>query len=651
MTEYNSDDVKELANRILMHKRLYYAGSPEISDAEYDKMEELLRKVSPSHPVLNVVGIETPGSASAKVEHSVPMLSLAKTYVEDDVFSWMAENSIVGTYKIDGNSLSLVYSGGKLSLAKTRGNGRVGENVTEKINWVSDCVPSLRENVDYEVRGELYCSETFFIELAEEMAKRSLEKPTNPRNIVAGVLGRKSHVDLASYFNFYAFDVLNLEGDSPFETEVEKYRWLEKEGFRVPPYKHIKTNQKITEFLKEARDYMEDGDVGIDGVVFAYDDVNLHRELGSTSHHPRFKLSFKWAGETATSVVNKITWATSRLGIVTPVAVIEPVYLSGANITNITLHNASHVIAYNLKAGDEIEIIRSGEVIPKFLRVVKETKGEHELPTKCNSCDSLLEKDDVRLFCPNVDGCPAQRLGTIINWIKAAEIDDLSEKRLIAMIELGLVESAPDLYQLSIDDFLKLPLTKQKMAEKLYGNIQKSKQITLARFLTGLGIQGTGRNTWELILAVHPSLKAVRALKEDQIISIKGFAEKLANQIVSQLETKAKLIEELLSVGVSPSDFEVKTTDGLVFAGMTFVITGTLSKPRAEIQKIIKENGGAVVGSVSKNTSVLITNDADSGSSKAKKAKQLNVTIWSELELEKEAKESREREESSKYLR
>jgi DNA ligase (NAD+) len=638
LVSYNADDVKNLAEQILKHKRLYYAGSAAISDAEYDKLEDKLRKISPSHPVLDMVGSDVEGSASAKVEHSVPMLSLAKTYVEEEIGSWMGERPIVGTYKIDGNSLSLVYEDGKIALGKTRGNGRVGENVSEKISWVSDCVPNLGAGINYEIRGELYCSDTSFVHLADEMQARGLEKPTNPRNIVAGVLGRKSHLDLASHFNFYAFDVLDSEGDSPFESETEKYKWLEKNGFRVPPHKIIKTEKQINSFLEQAREYMEEGDVGIDGVVFAYDDVGMHRELGSTAHHPRFKLSFKWAGETAQATIDKITWATSRLGIVTPVAVIDPVYLSGANITNITLHNAAHVMAYNLKSGDVIEIIRSGEVIPKFLRVVEAKSGDYVLPKTCNSCGTNLERDDVRLTCPNTDECPSQRIGGIINWIKAAEIDDLSEKRLTAMIELDLVKTATDLYTLTVEDFLKLPLTKEKMAEKLYGNIQKSKDVSLANFLTGLGIQGTGRNTWELILEKYPTLKEVRKLTEEQIVEIKGFADKLAKQVVSKLKHKSSLIDDLLEVGVKPKDFEVKDVGDLLFSGMSFVITGTLSRARAEIQKDIKENGGSVVGSVSKNTSVLITNDADSGSSKAKKAKQLGIPIWSENELENKLK-------------
>lgn len=633
MTNYDAEEVKKIASEILKHKQLYYSGNAKISDVEFDKLEDRLRSIAPNHPVLSMVGFDNPGASSSKVEHKVPMLSLAKTYVPEDVLAWMGERPIVGTYKIDGNSLSLIYENGKLVLGKTRGNGRVGENVTDKTSWVADCVPTLGSSVNYEIRGELYCSDTSFLELAKKMSEKGLEKPTNPRNIVAGILGRKSHLDLATYFNFFAFDVLDESGSSPFESEVEKFKWLEEHGFLVPPYKKLKSEKEITAFLEEARIYMDEGDVGIDGVVFAYDEVALHKELGATAHHPRFKLSFKWAGETAQATIKEITWATSRLGIVTPVAVVEPVYLSGANITNITLHNAAHVLAYNLKKGDVIEIIRSGEVIPKFLSVVSEGNGKLALPEKCNSCNETLVQDEVRLYCPNSSDCPAQRIGGILNWIKAAQIDDLSEKRLTAMIDLNLVEEPSSLYSLTLQDLLSLPLTKEKMALKLMDNIRKSKEIPLSHFLTGLGISGTGRNTWELILNKYPTLDEVRKLTVEQIVEIKGFAEKLANQIVSGLISKSSTIENLLKAGVKPQDFIPVDTSDLVFDGMSFVITGTLSRPRAEIQKDIKNLGGSVGSAVSKNTDVLVTNDPESNSSKAKKARELGIKIWTELEL------------------
>jgi DNA ligase (NAD+) len=633
MKPYNSQQIAELANEIIKHKSLYYKGRPAISDVEFDALEEKLRKISPQHPALQKVGFDEV-VAGPKIEHTKPMLSLAKTYVIEELLAWAKEEVLMGTLKIDGNSISLVYSAGALFHAKTRGNGRVGEDVTAKIAWVPDCMPTIAESLRIEVRGELFCTEENFLSLVEEMRRLDLEIPTNPRNTVAGILGRKQHIFLARYFSFAAFDVLDQVGESFLATEELKFAWLQNHGFQVPFNKVITNPDGITSFLAHVKDFMAEGDFGVDGAVFTYNNTEMHRNLGDTSHHPRYKMSFKWEGETAVARITDFTWATSRLGIVTPVAIIEPVYLSGALITNITLHNAKHVQLFNLKVGDEIEIVRSGEVIPKFLRVVREGTGKFFWPESCPSCGAKLRFDDVRLLCTNGKKCPAQQVGEILNWIKNAEIDDLSEKRLIPLIEGGLVSHMSDLYRLSVEDFLKLPLTKDKMAQKLHHNIQKSRDLALANFLNGLGIQGAGLSTWESLVDEFPTLEKIQQMTVNDVIKVEGFAEKSATQIVTGLYEKADDIRFLLDVGVRPaSPLPKKLSARSELTGKTLVITGTMSKPRDELEKAIKAAGGKVSGAVSKNTYALIIDDVDSTSSKAKKAKELGVTLWTEADL------------------
>ena len=306
-------------------------------------------------------------------------------------------------------------------------------------------------------------------------------------------------------------------------------------------------------YLESAQNIVEDDDIGMDGVVFTYNDIALQDELGATSHHPRYKMVFKWAGETAQAKIKEVKWATSRLGIVTPVAVIEPVFLSGAEITNISLHNAAYVQSFNLKSGDLIELIRSGEVIPKFLRVVKAQEGQYAWPKKCSSCHSSLEFDDVRLRCLN-QSCPAQQIGRILNWIRCVGIDDLSEKRLLVMMEQNLVETIPDLYALTVETLLTLPQTKEKLAQKLYENIQTSRDLPLEQFLSGLGIAGTGATTWSKLLDHHPSLEDLWKANTDQIAAIDGFAEKSAEQIVAGLKETKPLVKELWKAGVKPQE-------------------------------------------------------------------------------------------------
>ncbi|NRA63726.1 MAG: NAD-dependent DNA ligase LigA [Pseudobacteriovorax sp.] len=621
-----------LVRDLITYREAYYQGRPIVSDQKYDKLETELRKIDPNHPFLGEVGSESSSGAN-KVAHQAPMLSLQKTYKPEELSSWRDNRPIVGTWKIDGNSLSIVYENGVLKLAKTRGNGRLGEDVTDKIRWVADIPNTLSKPWNMEIRGELFCSESRFSDLVTEMLSRGLERPSNPRNIVAGVLGRKNHQNLALYFNFLGFEILS--DDMEFDRETEMFAFLESLGISLPGPKLLKSDKSVEAFLNEVQQQLSDSEIGMDGAVFSFEERMLHQEMGQTSHHPRYKMSFKWQGATAESKISHITWATSRRGVVTPVAVIEPVVLSGAEITNVTLHNAQHVVTYNLKAGDHIEIVRSGEVIPKFLRVVKPKEGQYSWPKTCPSCGTELEYDGVRLKCMNVDSCPAQQIGTILNWIKSVEIEDLSEKRLQSLIDLGLVENPIDIYRLTKEDLLTLPLTKEKMAKKLYANIQKSKHLPLSRFLLGIGIEGMGLTSWEKLLTIHPSLNAIQELTTDELVAVDGFAEKTASQVVSGLEEKSWLIEGMLDNGVTPVVTQMKRKNESEITGKTFVITGTLSKSRNEIAKSIKEAGGLVASSVSKNTFALVTNDSESSSSKFVKAKSLGIPIWDESQLSK----------------
>lgn len=626
--------ISDLAEQILLHKKKYYAGIPEVSDQVYDKLEVELKGLNPDHPVLRYVGSEVIDD-SAKIAHDEPMLSLQKTYDPADLHKWAEGHDVVGTVKIDGVSLSLVYESGVLVVGKTRGNGSVGERVTGKIRWVPGVMPSVSAKGRVEIRGEIFCSEENFLRLADNMQELGLDRPVSPRNIVAGQLGRKTHADLARYFKFVAFSVVDYESALGLRTEMEAFQWLESDGFNVPFPKLLNERTGIEDYLAEVKTLIEADDIPIDGAVFGYNTLSLQQELGNTSHHPRYKMSFKWQGDTAASEIRNITWSPSRLGIVTPVAVIEPVVLSGAQITNVTLHNAAHVKAFNLKPGDRIEIVRSGEVIPKFLQVVAAGEGVYSWPKTCPACHTELVFDGVRLKCHNLTACPAQQSGAILNWIRCAEIEDLSEKRLLPLMEKGLVKTMADLYRLKFDDFFAIPQTKDKMATKLFNNIAKSKSMPLASFLNGLGIEGSGQTTWEKLLEVFPTLEDLDRATVESIVEVEGFAEKTATQIVEGLRTRRDIIADLLAVGVQPRSPENTGEEGGVrpLSGKSLVITGALSLPRSEVEKAIKAAGGKTASSVSKATFAVVTDDPGSSSSKMKKARDLGVLVWSEDNL------------------
>jgi DNA ligase (NAD+) len=622
-----NDRVQELEKLILHHKERYYIGKAEISDEKYDKLETELKKLDPENPVLSLVGFKQTESV-AKVTHARKMLSLDKTYEEKDLQKWIGEESVLSVFKIDGSSCSLIYEDGHLTIAKTRGDGQQGENITKKAIFIPD-IPKTAGVGEFEVRGEVYCTEKNFIKISEEMRAMGLEAPTSQRNIVAGLLGRKENIQLARYLNFKAFDLIS---EDKFKKEHEKLEALQKYGFNVPFFEVHKTHKDVDERIKEAKEFMGSGDYLIDGLVFVYDDLKIHAELGETSHHPRYKIAYKFAGDTKIALINEIEWGVSRNGTLTPVALIEPTELSGAMIGRVTLHNFGMVKNFELKAGDKIEIIRSGEVIPKFLGVSEQGKGKFVYPKVCPSCGSDLVIEDIWLLCVN-SLCPAKLKEEILNYVQKAGIDDVSDKRLDEMLGKGIIEGIPDLYRLKVEDFLILEKVKEKLATKMFENIQKTTDQSLAQFMAAIGVEGVSITKSEKIIAHgYNTVDKILSLTLEKLMAIEGFAEKSSTDILASLERKRPLIEELLSVGVKPRAEEIMTGEGPL-TGQKFCITGELSMARGEFEKLIKKNGGVMVSSVSKNTSYLITNETESSSSKFVKAQSLKIPIISEDDL------------------
>lgn len=621
--------IQELEKLILHHKELYYTGHAEISDERYDKLESELKSLDPENPVLQLVGFKQ-AEATSKVEHQRKMLSLDKTYDEADLAKWIGKNEVVSVFKIDGSSCSLVYENGHLVTAKTRGDGQFGENITKKAVFIPDIPKHVGTKETFEVRGEVYCIEKNFFTLSKEMQDMGLEAPTSQRNIVAGLLGRKENIHLCRHLSFQAFDIIS---DEEFSKEHQKLDALKGLGFITPDYEVHKSGKDLKERVAEAKTFMSSGDYLIDGLVVVYDDLKLHAELGETSHHPRYKIAFKFAGETKVAKINEIEWGVSRNGTLTPVALIEPTELSGAMIGRVTLHNFGMVQNFQLKAGDKIEIIRSGEVIPKFLGVVERSHGEFSHPTNCPSCDSKLVIHDIWLQCEN-ELCPAKIKEEILNYIFKANIEDVSDKRLDEMINKGIVAGIPDLYRLKRDDFLLLEKVKEKLATKMFENIQKTKHQSLAQFISAIGVEGVSIAKSEKIIAQgYNTLEKIQNLTVDKMLQIEGFAEKSSESILASLRKKKPLIDELLSVGVVVKADETASGEGPL-KGKSFCLTGALSQPRPQIEKLIKQNGGIIAG-VSKNLSYLVTNDEDSTSSKYVKATSLGVPIIKEDQLMK----------------
>jgi DNA ligase (NAD+) len=620
--------VQELEKLILHHKELYYRGDAEISDEAYDKLEIELKKLDPANPILKLVG-HMKLDNNLKVAHQRKMLSLDKTYDEKDLMKWIGKEEAISVHKIDGSSCSLIYKEGNLFMAKTRGDGQFGENITKKAMFIADIPKAIKDQEEIEVRGEIFCVETNFFHLSKNMEELGLEKPSSQRNIVAGLLGRKENIQLSSYLSFRAFDLIS---EQKFKKENEKLEELQKQGFIVPDYEIHKDKKDIEKRIQDAKEFMVKGDYLIDGLVYIYNDLKIHEELGETSHHPRFKMAFKFQGDMKSTTINEIEWGVSRNGILTPVANVEPVDLSGAMISRVTLHNFGLVQNYELKAGDKIEIIRSGEVIPKFMGILEKSEGKFTYPHKCPSCSTKLTIQDIWLFCEN-PLCPAKLKEEILHYIHKAGIDDVSDKRLEEMINKGLVKTIADLYRLSSDDFLGLEKVKEKLANKMFENIQKTKNQTLSQFISAIGVEGVSVAKSERIIAQgYNTLDKIMHLTQEQMLSIEGFAEKSSTAFIASLKSRNHLIKDLVKLGVKVKADEISTGEGPLL-GMKFCITGELSMSRSEFEKKIKKNGGVMVSSVSKNTSYLITNETESSSSKYVKAKDLKIPIISEDQL------------------
>jgi DNA ligase (NAD+) len=442
-------------------------------------------------------------------------------------------------------------------------------------------------------------------------------------------MGRKENLEFCRYLKFMAFDFIHEEHGF-FKKEEEKFKKLEEFNFIIPEIAIHNKKSSLESIIEKAKTFMSEGDYQIDGLVFTYNKLSLHDELGETAHHPRYKMAFKFQGESKITTIKEIVWSISRNGILTPVGEVEPVELSGAMIGRVTLHNFGLVKQFNLKKGDRIEIIRSGEVIPKFLNVIESSNNDFEIPTSCPSCHSKVEIDDIRLFCRN-ELCPGKNKEIILNFIQKIGIEDLSGKRLEDLIEAGLVKEIQDLYKLKQEDLLKLDKVKEKLSSKLIEGIEKTKSIDLPTFLSSLGISGGAFNKCEKVVhAGYDSVEKILNLKADDLVKIEGFAEKSASEFYESLNEKRKLIVDLIDLGFEFIKEEKRDTK---ISGLKICITGALSEKRNVIEDKIRECGGVVVSSVSKNTDMLVTNESDPTSSKFKKALELKIKIITEKEL------------------
>lgn len=658
MRENLINEYKSLIAEIERHNKLYYDNDePEISDYEYDMLMQRLKKIEaenpdivlPSSPTQHVGG-NAKSELFSEVEHTVQMASLRDVFSFDDVRDFDSKiretlkNPIyVVEPKIDGLSVSLEYRNGRFVRGSTRGNGFVGEDVTANLMTITSIPKTLSQPIKFlEVRGEVYMPREVFLSISKEQEEKG-EKPfKNPRNAAAGSLRQKnSEVTRERRLSIFVFNVQQIEGKE-IETHSSSLDLLSSLGFPVSP--SYNTYDNIEDVIKEIENIGQmrsKYSFDIDGAVVKVDTLSDRDALGATAKYPRWAVAFKYPPEEKETVLRDIEINVGRTGALTPTAVFDPIMLAGTCVSRAVLHNQDFISEKDIRIGDTIVVRKAGEIIPEVLYSKEHKKGSvpYFIPEICPSCQSKVyrDEDEAVIRCIN-PACPAQLSRNIIHFASksAMDIEGLGPAIIDAFIENSLISSAADLYSLKPEQIENLEGLGKKSAQNLISAIEESKKKDLSNVLTALGIRHVGEKLCEVISERLPSIDEVMNADFDTLCSIDGVGVEMANSIIEffSKEESISLINALKNADVNMTHTSKKTSS--LFAGLTFVLTGTLpTYTRDEASEIIKSLGGKTSGSVSKKTSYVLAGE-DAGS-KLTKAQELGVKVIDEVEFNKMA--------------
>ena len=638
MTSPNSTRarVAELAALLRQYKDAYYNGQPLVSDAAYDALEDELRTLDPDHEILKSVGAplrEVEGKEVVtqweKARHAIPMGSLNKAVSEAEFRQWIAlcdklgaesklpsiAKDLLVTEKLEGLSLAVNYENGKLVEAITRGDGLVGERITPNARRMKGVPAKLKEPLTVSIRGEiiLYLSDM-------KRAWPGYDSP--PRNKAAGT-SKRYDGDGCEHLTVMFYDI---EGDKEHATEKEKYERLVSLGLIVPPFTvtdadgALKIHKEYQQKKRAALDYE------IDGLVIRANDLRTQHLLGELGGRPRGAVAFKFPSMAKISTVLAIEWDTGPTGRVTPIATVAPVEIGGAVVQSVVLHNASNCERLGIGIGDEVLVSRRNDVIPHLEEVVVKHGTTVVAPTECAVCGQSLTRRGEYLVCTNLE-CRALVEGRIQRWVGVQDIHEWGEKLIAQLVEAKLVREPADLYKLTVKDIAKLERRGEVIGKKVLDNLKAKLPLTLPVFLASLGVEEFGLETAKLIVSSGwDTLEKVQAVTVAELAAIKGMGEIRAKAVVNGLKTRKDEIGRLLEVGVVP----VAPSAGGGLAGKTFCFTGALSRPRKEYETMVEELGGTVLSGVTKELNYLIMADANSGSSKAEKARKYGTECLDE---------------------
>lgn len=650
--------LKFLRDTINKANYLYYIeDNPSLSDFEYDELFRELKALEAQYPLLVTPDSPTQRVGSTKVQssfkevrHKYRLYSLDNSNNYDELIKWyervqkeVGSVDLVCELKIDGLAIALSYSNGFFTQGVTRGNGIVGEDITENLKTVKAVPLKISKPYSLDVRGEIYMPKTSFEKLNKENLKNGDKIFANPRNAASGSI-RQLNPEITAKRDLSVFiytPILDGIENAP-KTHYESLMFLKNLGFKINEnIRHVKSIQEAVDYCKEWEYKRFNLDYATDGVVIKVNSFAYQNELGFTARAPKWATAFKFPPEEVnTKLLDIETSNVGKTGAITPVAVLEPVLLAGSVVSRASLHNFDEIKRLDVRIGDTVLIKKAAEIIPKVIKHVD--SEEHDSlpvyvpPKKCPSCgsDLVVPEGEVNLYCPNTFDCPGQVKSRLEYWVskEAMDIDFIGPNVIDKLYEKNMVKTPADFYSLTQQDFMQLDGIKEKSAYNMYDSVQKSKERPLARFLTALSIRHVGKETAELLAEHFQSLEAIEKASKEEIAQIDGIGDIIAASVVEFFTRpyNIELLKNLDHLGVHPT--HKKVVQSTVLNSKTFVLTGTLSTMgRAEASQKIKQLGGKTSSSVTKKTDFVVA--GESAGSKLTKAQELGITILNEDEF------------------
>ena len=649
------EEIESLLNKY--NYEYYVLDKPSVEDSEYDRLMQELNSLEEKYPELKSstsptsrVGSEVVTNFN-KVVHQRPMLSLGNVFNEDEIVKFderIKKEGFIPEYvcelKIDGLAISLIYENGVLVRGVTRGDGRIGEDITSNVKTIKSIPLRLSKNIDIEVRGEIYIDKKEFIRINEERKKAGLDLFQNCRNLASGSVRQlDSKVTAERKLNNFIYHLPN-----PLDYELYSHDdalvFMRDLGFRVnPKYKVCKNINEVIEYINDATDERNDLPYDIDGVVIKVNDIKMQEELGFTARSPKWATAYKFPAEKVTTRLVDIKFTVGRTGKITPNAMLEPVRVAGSTIRKATLHNEDYILNKDIRIGDIVVIQKAGDVIPEVVKPDLDRRVE-VLPKfvmidKCPICGTTLirKEEEANHYCPNLK-CDARNVQKLIHFVsrKAMNIDGLGERIIEDYYNFGYLSDIPSIYSLKNykDELKSLEGFGDKKVNNLLAAIEDSKNNSLEKLLFGLGIRHFGEKNASIIAKKYKNIDNVKKATYDDLISTSDVGDIMAKSIISYFndENNIKMIDSLKDIGVNMDYLGTLVEEDPRFLNKKFVLTGTISTmSRDQLKEIITSKGGNVTSSVSDKTDVVIVGDAPG--SKYNKALKLGIEIWNEDEL------------------